>query len=132
MTTTEELKSTALRLSENSDGNEVSYAELQKALNKMPLKDLDALVKELIAADPDFAELDDKGTAKKSDDVLVIKSSESKVSTKQETKPKAEKPKKEAKAKEKKTEKPKKEKKVKVAKDGPPTFIDRFRAFLKK
>lgn len=114
MTTTEELKTAALSISEESGSNEVSYAALQSALNKMPLKDLDALVKELVAAEPDFAELDDKGTAKKSDDALVIKGAgETKA-----TKPKA--------------AKPKKEKKEKPAKEGPPSFIDRFKAFLKK
>lgn len=125
MTTTEELKKAALSISEESGSNEISFAALQKALNKMPLKDLDALVKELIAAEPDFAELDDKGTPKKSDDALVIKGSAGKKLVPKKTAKKEDKPK----AVKKKADKPKKDK---PAKEGPPSFIDRFKAFLKK
>jgi hypothetical protein len=72
MVSTEELKSAITRINSVYGKDTVTYKDLQKELGGISLKDLDEALKQLMEAFPDFGEIDDNGTAKKSDNLFLI------------------------------------------------------------
>lgn len=116
--TKEDVKNAALKIAKETGSNDVTYTGLQQELNKIALGKLDELVKELLEAEPDFGEVDDKGTAKKSDDELILKLKGAKKEAPKEAAPKKEKPKESAVDKEKKKTEKKAKKEVATKKAG--------------
>lgn len=70
--TKEDVKKAALEIAHESGSSDVAYTALQQKLGKLALGKLDQLVQELVTDEPGFGEVDDKGTAKKSDDELIL------------------------------------------------------------